>query len=106
MDAYADSLRNRNRTLNIQLNRLIGDLDIQAQNAFVQREREIAEAQALSVRLFTATISAAIILLFLSYLAVQSEIHKQAVNHPSHASSGIVYGLCVAHPAVRFRVVL
>ena len=59
MDAYADSLRNRNRTLNIQLNRLIGDLDIQAQNAFVQREREIAEAQALSVRLFTATISAA-----------------------------------------------
>ena len=26
MDAYADSLRNRNRTLNIQLNRLIGDM--------------------------------------------------------------------------------
>ena len=76
MDAYADSLRNRNRTLNIQLNRLIGDLDIQAQNAFVQREREIAEAQALSVRLFTATISAAIILLFLSYLAIHREMKR------------------------------
>ena len=76
MDAYADSLRNRNRTLNIQQNRLIGDLDIQAQNAFVQREREIAEAQALSVRLFTATISAAIILLFLSYLAIHREMKR------------------------------
>ena len=76
MDAYADSLRNRNRTLNIQLNRLIGDLDIQAQNAFVQRERKIAEAQALSVRLFTATISAAIILLFLSYLAIHREMKR------------------------------
>lgn len=76
MDAYADSLRNRNRILNIQLNRLIGDLDIQAQNAFVQRERKIAEAQALSVRLFTATISAAIILLFLSYLAIHREMKR------------------------------
>lgn len=76
MDAYADSLRNRNRTLNIQLNRLIGDLDIQAQNAFVQRERKIAEAQALSVRLFTATISAAIVLLFLSYLAIHREMKR------------------------------
>ena len=76
MDAYADSLRNRNRTLNIQLNRLIGDLDIQAQNAFVQRERKITEAQALSVRLFTATISAAIILLFLSYLAIHREMKR------------------------------
>ena len=76
MDAYADSLRNRNRTLNIQLNRLIGDLDIQAQNAFVQRERKIAEAQALSVRLFTATISAAIILLFLSYLAIHRKMKR------------------------------
>ena len=76
MDAYADSLSTRNRTLNIQLNRLIGDLDIQAQNAFVQREREIAEAQALSVRLFTATISAAIVLLFLSYLAIHREMKR------------------------------
>ena len=76
MDAYADSLSNRNRTLNIQLNRLIGDLDTQAQTAFGHRERKIAEAQALSVRLFTATISAAIVLLFLSYLAIHREMKR------------------------------
>ena len=76
MDAYADSLRNRNRTLNIQLNRLIGNLDTQAQTAFGHRERKIAEAQALSVRLFTITISAAIVLLFLSYLAIHREMKR------------------------------
>ena len=76
MDAYADSLRNRNRTLNIQLNRLIGDLDTQAQKAFAERERKIAEAQALSVRLFTITISAAIVLLFLSYIAIHREMKR------------------------------
>lgn len=76
MDAYADSLSNRNRTLNIQLNRLIGDLDTQAQTAFGHRERKITEAQALSVRLFTITISSAIILLFLSYLAIHREMKR------------------------------
>ena len=78
MDTYADSLRNRNRTLNIQLNRLIGNLDTQAQTAFGHRERKIAEAQAFSVRLFTATISAAIVLLFLSYLAIHREMKRNA----------------------------
>ena len=77
MDAYADSLRNRNRTLNRELNRLVSDLDTQTQTAFGHRERKIAEAQALSVRLFTITISAAIVLLFLSYLAIHREMkHK------------------------------
>ena len=76
MDAYTYSLRTRNRMLNIQLNRLIGNLDAQAQTAFGQRERKIAEAQELSVRLFTITISAAIILLFLSYLAIHREMKR------------------------------
>ena len=76
MDAYADSLRNRNRMLNAELERLIHELDIQAQNAFAQRERKITEAQALSVRLFTAAISTAIVLLFLSYLAIHREIKR------------------------------
>lgn len=74
MNAYADSLRNRNRALNRELNRLVNDLDTQAQAAFGHRERKIAEAQALSVRLFTITISTAIILLFLSYLTIHREI--------------------------------
>ena len=76
MDAYADSLRNRNRALNRELNRLVNDLDTQAQTAFGHRERKIAEAQALSVRLFTITISAAIVLLFLSYLAIHREMKR------------------------------
>lgn len=37
MDAYADSLSTRNRILNIQLNRLINDLDIQSQAAFAEK---------------------------------------------------------------------
>lgn len=78
MDAYADSLRTRNRTLNTQLNRLVSDLDRQAQTAFQQREQKIAEAQNISVRLYTATISAAIILLFLSYLTIHRELKCNA----------------------------
>ena len=76
MEAYADSLRNRNRALNRELNRLVSDLDTQAQTAFGHRERKIAEAQALSLRLFTITISAAIVLLFLSYLAIHREMKR------------------------------
>ena len=74
MDAYADSLRTRNRTLNTQLNRLVSDLDRQALGAFIQKERKMAEAQSLSVRLFTATISAAIILL----LTIHRELKRNA----------------------------
>ena len=78
MDAYTDSLRTRNRTLNAQLNRLVSDLDKQANVAFQQREQKIAEAQNLSVRLYTASISAAIILLFLSYLTIHRELKRNA----------------------------
>lgn len=78
MDAYADSLRTRNRTLNIQLNRLINDLDGQAQTAFAARERKMAEAQDNSIRLFTAAISLSIILLFLSYLTIHRELQRNA----------------------------
>ena len=78
MDAYTDSLRIRNRTLNAQLDRLITEFDRQAQEAFMQKERKIAEAQTVSVRLFTATISAAIILLFLSYLTIHRELKRNA----------------------------
>ena len=80
MAVYADSLRNRNLTLNRELDRLINDLDTQAQTAFGQRERKISEAQALSVRLFTATISVAIALLFLSYLAIHRDIRQKTAG--------------------------
>lgn len=76
MDAYTDSLRTRNRALNRELNRLVSALDRQAQTAFGHRERKIAEAQALSMRLFTIIISVAIVLLFLSYLAIHREMKR------------------------------
>ena len=76
MDAYTDSLRVCNRILNVQLDGLITELNGQAQKAFVQKERKIAEAQAVSVRLFTTTISTAIILLFLSYLTIHRELKR------------------------------
>lgn len=76
MDAYTDSLRVRNRILNVQLDGLITELNGQAQKAFVQKERKIAETQAVSVRLFTTTISTAIILLFLSYLTIHRELKR------------------------------
>lgn len=78
MNAYADSLRNRNRALNRELNRLVNDLDTQAQTAFGHRERKIAESQTFSVRLFTITIFASIILLFLFYLAIHREMKRNA----------------------------
>ena len=74
MDAYADSLRN-------ELNRLVSDLDTQAQTAFGHRERKISEAQELSVRLFTITISAAIVLLFLSYLIIIRDLRRRDRDH-------------------------
>ena len=76
MEAYADSLRSRNWALNTELDRLIRDLDTQAQKAFTLREQNITEAQEASVRLFTITISAAIVLLFLSYLTIHREMKR------------------------------
>lgn len=78
MNAYTDSLRTRNRTLNIQLNRLITDFDGQAQTAFASRERKMTEAHNNSIRLFTAAISISIILLFLSYLTIHRELRRNA----------------------------
>ncbi len=77
MEAYTDSLRTLGRRLNAELNRLITKLDGQAQEAFVQKERKIAEAQALSVRLFTATISTAIILLVISHFVIIRDLRRR-----------------------------
>lgn len=80
MDIYSDSLRMRNIELNKALNRLVGDLDEQAMTVFEFREQKITEAQTMSVRLFTITISAAIVLLFLSYLTIHREIKRKVVT--------------------------
>ena len=56
MDIYADSLRMRNRELNRTLNKLINDLDEQAQTAFSQRELKMAEAEKMSFFLMAGVI--------------------------------------------------
>lgn len=76
MNAYADSLRIQNRTLSTGVTRLVADLDTQAQTAFAKKERKIAEAHDLSVRLFTITTSVAIVLLFLSYITIHREMKR------------------------------
>lgn len=76
--AYVDSLSMRNNILNNQLNALINDLDEEVQTVFIKKAQKIAEAQNLSVRLYTATIAVAIILLFLSYLTIHRELKRNA----------------------------
>jgi len=84
MTAYADSLRTRNRVLNVQLNRLVSDLDMQAHTAFSQRERQITEAQALSVKLFSISLTVSIILLLLSYLTIHREMKRNDNERRKH----------------------
>lgn len=69
MDIYADSLRMRNRELNRTLNKLINDLDEQAQTAFSQRELKMAEAEKMSFFLMAGVIGMAIILLIIRTLS-------------------------------------
>lgn len=74
---YIDSLRLQNRQLNKRLNSFITDLDEQVQAAFQNREVRIAEAKALSFKLFAATIIVAIVLLIISHLVIQRDIRRK-----------------------------
>lgn len=77
MDTYTDSLRMRNRELNKALNRLIGDLDEQAQTAFSQRELKMAEAEKMSFFLMAGVIGMAIILLIISHLIIIRDLNRR-----------------------------
>lgn len=74
---YIDSLRRQNQKLNRKLNTFITELDRQVQNAFQTREIKVAEAKALSFKLFTATIIAAIVLLIISHLVIQRDLRRK-----------------------------
>lgn len=74
---YVDSLRLQNLKLNKRLNSFITALDEQVQAAFQNRETRIAEAKALSFKLFTATIIVAIVLLIISHLVIQRDIRRK-----------------------------
>ena len=77
MDIYTDSLRMRNRELNRTLNKLINDLDEQAQTTFLQRELKMTEAEKLSFFLMTGVIGMAIILLIISHLIIMRDINRR-----------------------------
>lgn len=74
---YIDSLRLQNLKLNKRLNSFITALDEQVQAAFQNRETRIAEAKALSFKLFAATIIVAIVLLIISHLVIQRDIRRK-----------------------------
>ena len=77
MDIYADSLRMRNRELNRTLNKLISDLDEQAQTAFSLRELKMTEAEKMSFFLMTGVIGMAIILLIISHLIIMRDLNRR-----------------------------
>ena len=77
IDAYADSLRRQNRTLNQKLHILITYLNGQAQAAFISREEKITEARDFSFRLFVLVIVSASSLLFISFLIIRHDIRKE-----------------------------
>lgn len=74
---YIDSLRLQNLKLNKRLNSFVTALDEQVQAAFQNRETRIAEAKALSFKLFAATIIVAIVLLIISHLVIQRDIRRK-----------------------------
>lgn len=74
---YVDSLRLQNLKLNKRLNSFVTALDEQVQAAFQNRETRIAEAKALSFKLFAATIIVAIVLLIISHLVIQRDIRRK-----------------------------
>ena len=76
METSADSLYAHNLALNARLNHLIKHLDRQAQEACLQREYKILEAQNRSTFLLASTLSAAILLLVLFHIAIHREIRR------------------------------
>lgn len=79
IDAYANSLRRQNKELNRKLYTFIFHLDAQANASFKSREEKISEAQEVSYRLFSATLSVSVVLLLVSYLAIHREIKRKAI---------------------------
>ena len=79
IDAYADSLRRQNKELNRKLYTFISHLDAQANASFKSREEKISEAQEVSYRLFSVTLSVSVVLLLVSYLAIHREIKRKVI---------------------------
>lgn len=77
MESYTDSLRLRNKNLNIKLYDFVSFLDSQVQDIFAKRSFEMANAQRTSFYLFAFAISGAIVLLLVSFLVIRSDLKKE-----------------------------
>lgn len=77
IDAYADSLRKRNKALNQKLHVLVTHLDGQAQVAFISREKKITEAGEFSFKLLVIVIVSSSALLCVSFLIIRHDIKKE-----------------------------
>ena len=77
IEAYTDSLRLQNRNLNFKLYDLISFLDNQVIDVVAKRNLDIANAQRTSFFLFVFTVLGAIILLFISFIIIRSDLKKE-----------------------------
>lgn len=77
LNVYNDSLRIRNKSLNIQLSNLIDNIDKQTKVALTEMDNKISEEKSISFRLFVIVTVSAIILLLLSFLIIRFDLCKE-----------------------------
>lgn len=77
LESYTDTLRTKNRKLNIELVNLISQMDGLAQTAFRQKEQRIDNMRQKSFRLMSYVLGVAIVLLLLSYLIIQRDLRQK-----------------------------
>lgn len=77
LESYTDTLRAKNRKLNIELVNLISQMDGLAQTAFRQKEQRIDDMRQKSFRLMSYVLGVAIVLLLLSYLIIQRDLRQK-----------------------------
>lgn len=77
LESYTDTLRVKNRKLNIELVNLISQMDGLAQAAFRQKEQRIDDMRQKSFRLMSYVLGVAIVLLLLSYLIIQRDLRQK-----------------------------
>ena len=81
LEKYMATLRMENRKFNNELVKLISKIDLLAQIALRQKEERIAAMRQRSFRAMTYVLVVAVILLFISYLIIQRDLHLKAKSH-------------------------
>lgn len=80
MAARMDSLRSRNLELNRKLYTLVSCLDSQAENALNEKRSYLEESYIISTRIVFGLFAFAAILLILSYLVIQRDMKREAIQ--------------------------